>query len=86
LLATGHQVGDQVGIFCVRLRMARRLKPVLLDWSLPAADVSAVFPKRSHLSAKTRALALALANFLLATFEPHRAGPEGAWSAAARVR
>jgi LysR family transcriptional activator of dmlA len=61
---------------------ARRLKPVLPDWSLPAADVYAVFPTRSHLSAKTRALV----DFLLATFEPHRAGPEGAWSAAAPVR
>lgn len=51
------------------------LRPVLPDWSLPPADIYAVFPSRSHLSAKTRALV----DFLLAAFEGHRAGLEGAW-------
>lgn len=52
-----------------------KLKPVLADWSLPPADVYAVFPTRSHLSAKTRALV----DFLLAVFETHRVGEDGAW-------
>jgi LysR family transcriptional regulator, transcriptional activator for dmlA len=52
-----------------------RLKPVLPEWSLPAADIYAVFPSRSHLSAKTRALV----DFLLATFERHRVGDDGGW-------
>jgi LysR family transcriptional regulator, transcriptional activator for dmlA len=52
-----------------------RLKPVLAEWSLPAADIYAVFPSRSHLSAKTRALV----DFLLATFERHRVGDDGGW-------
>ena len=52
-----------------------KLKPVLADWSLPSADIYAVFPTRSHLSAKTRALV----DFLLMTFEPHRASDDGGW-------
>jgi DNA-binding transcriptional LysR family regulator len=52
-----------------------RLRPVLPEWSLPSADVYAVFPTRSHLSAKTRALV----DFLLEAFEPHRAAPDGGW-------
>ncbi len=52
-----------------------RLKPVLPEWSLPSADVFAVFPTRSHLSAKTRALV----DFLLERFEAHRDDEEGAW-------
>ena len=52
-----------------------KLKPVLADWSLPPADVYAVFPTRSHLAAKTRALV----DFLLAVFETHRTGEDGAW-------
>lgn len=52
-----------------------RLRPVLPNWSLPSADVYAVFPTRSHLSAKTRALV----DFLLATFESHRADEDGGW-------
>lgn len=54
---------------------SRQLEPVLGDWSLPSADVYAVFPTRSHLSAKTRALV----DGLLAAFEPHRADADGAW-------
>ena len=52
-----------------------RLEPVLADWSLPSADIYAVFPSRSHLSAKTRALV----DFLLVAFEPHRASDDGGW-------
>lgn len=52
-----------------------RLKPVLADWSLPPADIYAVFPTRSNLSAKTRALV----DFLLEAFEPHRQQQDGAW-------
>ncbi|MDR3399743.1 MAG: LysR family transcriptional regulator [Pandoraea sp.] len=33
------------------------LQMVLPDWSLPAADIKLVYPTKSHLSAKTRALA-----------------------------
>lgn len=51
------------------------LRPVLPEWSLPAADIYAVFPSRNHLSAKTRALV----DFLLATFEQHRIGDGGDW-------
>jgi DNA-binding transcriptional LysR family regulator len=52
-----------------------RLRRVLPDWSLPSADIYAVFPTRSHLSAKTRALV----DFLLAAFEPHRVDEDGGW-------
>ncbi len=52
-----------------------KLKPVLADWSLPSADIYAVFPTRSHLSAKTRALV----DFLLGTFAPHRDDADGSW-------
>lgn len=52
-----------------------KLRPVLTDWSLPSADIYAVFPTRSHLSAKTRALV----DFLLAAFEAHRVDAEGGW-------
>ena len=48
---------------------------VLPEWQLPAADVHAVFPTRSHLSAKTRALIDAL----LVDFAPHRASLDGSW-------
>ncbi len=52
-----------------------RLRAVLPEWSLPPADVYAVFPTRSHLSAKTRALV----DFLLVAFEPHREDEDGGW-------
>jgi DNA-binding transcriptional LysR family regulator len=52
-----------------------RLRLVLPEWGLPPADVYAVFPTRSHLSAKTRALV----DFLLAAFERHRADEQGGW-------
>lgn len=51
-----------------------RLRAVLPEWRLPAADIYAVFPTRSHLSAKTRALV----DFLLDAFEPHRV-EDGGW-------
>ena len=51
------------------------LKLVLPDWSLPSADIYAVFATRNHLSAKTRALV----DFLLAAFEAHRVDEDGAW-------
>jgi LysR family transcriptional regulator, transcriptional activator for dmlA len=52
-----------------------KLRLVLPDWSLPPADIYTVFPTRSHLSAKTRALV----DFLTAAFEAHRADKTGAW-------
>ena len=52
-----------------------QLRPVLPDWSLPPADIYAMFPPRSHLAAKTRALV----DFLLGAFEPHRQGEAGDW-------
>lgn len=52
-----------------------QLRPVLPEWSLPSADIYAVFPSRSHLSAKTRALV----DHLLAAFESHRGDSGGAW-------
>jgi len=54
---------------------AGRLRPVLAEWQLPAADIYAVFPTRSHLSAKTRALV----DHLLAAFESHRSQDDGGW-------
>lgn len=49
-----------------------RLQPLLTEWSLPGADIHAVFPTRSHLSAKTRALV----DFLLEWFRPQREAAE----------
>lgn len=57
------------------LLRAGKLRPVLPDWTLPPADIYAVFPTRSHLSAKTRALV----DFLLKTFAPHRDEADGGW-------
>ena len=54
---------------------AGSLQPVLRDWSLPAADIYAVFPTRNHLSAKTRALV----DFLLAVFESNWVDGGGGW-------
>ncbi len=45
-----------------------RLRPVLADWSLPAADIYLVFPTAAGLSAKTRAFA----DFMHQRFEQHR--------------
>ena len=52
-----------------------RLRTVLPEWSLPSADVYAVFPTRSHLSAKTRALV----DFLMEAFEANRQDEDGGW-------
>jgi LysR family transcriptional regulator, transcriptional activator for dmlA len=52
-----------------------RLVPVLAEWNLPPADIYAVFPTRSHLSAKTRSLV----DFLAQVFEAHREAPNGGW-------
>lgn len=52
-----------------------KLRPILQDWRLPDAQIYAVFPSRSHLSAKTRALV----DFLLSAFEKHRTDDGGAW-------
>ena len=52
-----------------------RLRTVLPEWNLPSADVYAVFPTRSHLSAKTRALV----DFLMEAFEANRLDEEGGW-------
>jgi len=57
------------------LLRAGRLLPVLADWALPSADVYVVFPTRSHLSAKTRALV----DFLLEAFAPRRAEGSSGW-------
>ena len=56
-----------------------RLRPVLPEWQLPPADIYLVFPTRSQLAAKTRALV----DFLLDAFEPQRRaanGTAGGWS------
>ena len=57
---------------------SQRLRLVLADWELPSADIYLVFPTRSHLSAKTRALV----DFLLDQFEVHRTSTNdahGSW-------
>ena len=51
---------------------AGRLKPVLADWALPPSDIYAVFPSKSHLSAKTRVVV----DFLAEAFEAKRAGKD----------
>lgn len=52
-----------------------RLRMLLPEWNLPEAQIYAVFPSRSHLSAKTRVLV----DFLLSSFERHRDQEDGAW-------
>jgi len=52
-----------------------RLRPVLPKWTLPPADIYAVFPTRNLLSAKTRAVV----DFLRNTFEQHRLDRDGNW-------
>lgn len=47
-----------------------RLRRVLEDWQLPAADIYIVFPTKNHLSAKTRALV----DFMVTAFEDRRGG------------
>jgi DNA-binding transcriptional LysR family regulator len=47
-----------------------RLVPVLEEWSLPAADIFAVYPQRLNLSAKVGAFV----DFLARRFAPHMAG------------
>lgn len=42
-----------------------RLRPVLADWRLPEADVSAVYPTKQNLSARTRACVDFLADWFL---------------------
>lgn len=50
-----------------------RLRVLLPTWQLPNADIYVMFPTRSHLSAKTRALV----DFLLETFAPYRGKDSG---------
>ncbi|NGZ87671.1 LysR family transcriptional regulator [Duganella aceris] len=55
-----------------------RLVPVLAEWSLPGADIFAVYPERLNLSAKVSAFV----DFLAERFAPHlgRPGdPQGGW-------
>ncbi|WP_150659923.1 LysR family transcriptional regulator [Pandoraea sputorum] len=49
-----------------------QLRTVMTDWTLPAADIKLVYPTKSHLSAKTRALA----DFLVSWFRDVAARPE----------
>ncbi|AJC19015.1 LysR family transcriptional regulator [Pandoraea sputorum] len=49
-----------------------QLRTVMTDWTLPAADIKLVYPTKSHLSAKTRALA----DFLVRWFRDIAARPE----------
>lgn len=49
-----------------------QLRTVMTDWTLPAADIKLVYPTKSHLSAKTRALA----DFLVRWFRDVAARPE----------
>jgi DNA-binding transcriptional LysR family regulator len=50
-----------------------RLVPVLAEWSLPGADIFAVYPERLNLSAKVSAFV----DFLASRFAPHLGG--GGW-------
>ena len=52
-----------------------RLRSLLQEWSLPPADIYAVCPTRSRLSAKTRALV----DFLLSVLEQHRVEADDGW-------
>lgn len=52
-----------------------QLQRVLPDWVLPAADIYVVFPTRSNLAAKTRALV----DHLLEAFAPNRKDQGGGW-------
>lgn len=45
-----------------------RLRPLLADWLLPQADIYILFPTKSHLQAKTRAMV----DFMLHTFADKR--------------
>jgi LysR family transcriptional regulator, transcriptional activator for dmlA len=60
------------------LLQAGQLVQVLPEWSLPSADVYAVFPVREHLSAKVRAFV----DFMLGELAPYRSEPgrPGAWA------
>ncbi|MGR9577085.1 LysR family transcriptional regulator [Pandoraea sputorum] len=49
-----------------------QLRTAMTDWTLPAADIKLVYPTKSHLSAKTRALA----DFLVRWFRDIAARPE----------
>ncbi|MGH8809243.1 MAG: LysR family transcriptional regulator [Noviherbaspirillum sp.] len=46
-----------------------RLRVLLVDWQLPGADIYIIFPTKSHLSARTRALV----DFMLHAFARYRA-------------
>lgn len=50
-----------------------RLRPILSEWSPPPADIYILFPTRSHLQAKTRALV----DFLLDAFADKRRAGRG---------
>ncbi|GEM_PF-3049620 len=74
-LAAAQELGVTPSAASKRLAaLERRLgvQPPLTEWSLPGADIHAVFPTRSHLSAKTRALV----DFLLEWFRPRREAAE----------
>jgi DNA-binding transcriptional LysR family regulator len=45
-----------------------RLRPVLVDWELPSADIFLVFPTKANMTAKTRVFV----DFMLDRFEAHR--------------
>lgn len=45
-----------------------RLRPVLVDWELPSADIYLVFPTKANMTAKTRVFV----DFMLKRFESHR--------------
>ena len=45
-----------------------RLRPVLIDWELPPADIYIVFPTKANMTAKTRVFV----DFMLQRFESHR--------------
>ena len=45
-----------------------RLRPVLVDWALPSADIFLVFPTKANMTAKTRVFV----DFMLKRFESHR--------------
>jgi LysR family transcriptional activator of dmlA len=70
----GHGILLRSAWDAAELLRSGQLLPVLEEWTLPPADIYVVFPTRSHLSAKTRALV----DFLLERFAAQRRNG-GAW-------
>jgi DNA-binding transcriptional LysR family regulator len=68
----GHGIAMRSMWEAAALLRAGKLELVLGDWALPVSDIYAVFPSKSHLSAKTRVVV----DFLAGAFEARRAGQD----------